>query len=39
MDGVQVKGYDRLVDIWTVGAIGFSMYARFFKVVGPEWVY
>ena len=35
-DGVRVRGYDHLVDSWSVGVIVFSMYAPFF--VGPNWV-
>jgi serine/threonine protein kinase len=34
-DGVRVRGYDHLVDSWSVGVIVFSMYAGFF--IGPDW--
>lgn len=30
MDGVRIKGYDHLVDSWSVGVIVFSMCASFF---------
>jgi serine/threonine/tyrosine protein kinase RAD53 len=29
MDGVRIKGYDHLVDSWSVGVIVFSMCASF----------
>ena len=30
MDGVRIKGYDHLVNSWSIGVIMFSMYASFF---------
>jgi serine/threonine/tyrosine protein kinase RAD53 len=32
MEGVRIKGYDHLVDSWSVGVIVFSMCALFFSL-------
>jgi len=37
MDGVRVRGYDHLVDSWSVGVIVFSMCASPLFSLDPEW--